>query len=274
MAASRHPSSRATARTGRPNYYGYYSPHSRFLPYLEQGPLFNAINFSVGTWPADTFMSGPPLGLGKDDRLNATALKTTIAIFLCPSDGGPFQDTGTNYRGNTGIGPGLSPWVETPDGGNGLFPEYTAVGLNQVPDGLSHTVAFSERLRGSGGPAINPERDYYKRFGIANTADQIMLACRAAARPNASGFVSSGRYWFWTGRERTLYTHTQSPNGEVPDCTYGGMTPAIDMATARSHHPGGVNALMGDGSVRFASESVSMAVWRGLGTRNGSELVE
>ncbi|MGC8639974.1 MAG: H-X9-DG-CTERM domain-containing protein [Isosphaeraceae bacterium] len=46
------------------------------------------------------------------------------------------------------------------------------------------------------------------------------------------------------------------------------------MATARSWHPGGVNVLMGDGSVRFVRESVSRAVWRALGTRNGGELVE
>jgi prepilin-type processing-associated H-X9-DG protein len=30
-------------------------------------------------------------------------------------------------------------------------------------------------------------------------------------------------------------------------------------------HPGGVNALMGDGSVRFASETINLATWRSLG---------
>ena len=256
------------------NYFGYFSPHCRILPHIEQGALFDAINFGVGTWPSDTYKAGPPPGLGTLDTVNATALNTAVAVFLCPSDGGPFSKTGTNYRGNAGVGPSFAPWVETPDSGNGIFPESTVVRPEQIPDGLSHTVAFSERLRGSGGRPLEPERDYYQRKGIANTADQILLACRAAARPSAGGFVFSGRYWFWTGRERTLYTHAQSPNGEVPDCTYGGMTPAIDMSTARSHHPGGVNALMGDGSVRFVSESIAKEVWRGLGTRNGSEIVE
>ena len=46
------------------------------------------------------------------------------------------------------------------------------------------------------------------------------------------------------------------------------------MATARSHHPGGVNAVMGDGSVRFVGESIATEVWRGLGTRSGHELVD
>jgi hypothetical protein len=35
-----------------------------------------------------------------------------------------------------------------------------------------------------------------------------------------------------------------------------------------------VNVLMGDGSIRFVNENVSLAVWRGLGTRNGGELVD
>ena len=37
---------------------------------------------------------------------------------------------------------------------------------------------------------------------------------------------------------------------------------------------GGVNVLMGDGSVRFALEGIQLPVWRGLGTRNGGEFVD
>ncbi len=43
--------------------------------------------------------------------------------------------------------------------------------------------------------------------------------------------------------------------------------------TARSHHPGGVNALFMDGSVRFAKNSIDGLVWRALGTRAGGEVV-
>ena len=48
----------------------------------------------------------------------------------------------------------------------------------------------------------------------------------------------------------------------------------IDMATARSRHPGGVNVLMGDGSSRFILGTISQEVCAGLGTRNGGELVD
>jgi len=43
-------------------------------------------------------------------------------------------------------------------------------------------------------------------------------------------------------------------------------------ATARSHHPGGVNALWLDGSVRFVPSAVAPAVWRAAGTRAGGEV--
>ena len=40
--------------------------------------------------------------------------------------------------------------AEFPDSGNGIFPEIGPVRMSQVPDGLSHTAAFSERIQGSG----------------------------------------------------------------------------------------------------------------------------
>ena len=40
-----------------------------------------------------------------------------------------------------------------------------------------------------------------------------------------------------------------------------------------SYHPGGVNLLFGDGSVRFMKDSTALSVWRALSTRNGGEIV-
>jgi prepilin-type N-terminal cleavage/methylation domain-containing protein len=42
---------------------------------------------------------------------------------------------------------------------------------------------------------------------------------------------------------------------------------------ARSRHPGGVNTVMADCSLRFVSDNVELAVWKSMGTMNGSETV-
>jgi prepilin-type N-terminal cleavage/methylation domain-containing protein len=260
----------------RPRHYsGLFSIHARVLPYLEKRALYNAINFAVGSAPPES--PGAPSGTwpaeAAANALNATVFESRIAIFLCPSDAGPFEETGGNYRGNTGVGPEGNSGVEYPDSANGLFPEVEFVTMARVPDGLSHTAAFSERIRGSGIEASPiPERDYFSMPASVPTADRLLAACRAASSRNR--FVYGGRWWFWSGRERTLYNHAQVPNGRIPDCLAFAMRPASGMATARSWHPGGVNVLMGDNSLRFVSEPIDRAVWRGLGSRNGRELVD
>ncbi|CAN5901191.1 DUF1559 domain-containing protein [soil metagenome] len=257
----------------------YYSPHARLLPYLDQATLYSSINFESGTFPPER----PGLRLYLHPRyralnaINATASQTRIAHFLCPSDASPLDEAGNNYRANTGVGFHYRPGPGRTDSGNGLMPERTLTSMDRVPDGLSHTTAFSERLRGSGrdGHPMLHRDSYLLELGPYE-ADLLMQACKyAAVRTSPYGtFVFGGRWWFWKGRERTHYTHTQPPNGFVPDCTYGSQPSAMGMMTARSSHPGGVNVLMGDGSVRFAADGIELQIWRALGTRNGGELVD
>ncbi len=261
---------------GRVGYMGFYSVHSRLLPYLDQTTLFDSANFAIGTLPPNA-LGIASLGASEESRnaANATVAATVVDLFLCPSDGGLPGWAGNNYRGNVGIGPGAHTSAEFSDSGNGLFPEAAYVLAASVPDGFSHTAAFSERLRGSGRDDDPiPARDYYPWRTALFTADQLVHGCQAFARPGVGAYVGGGSGWFWSGRERTLYNHAQAPNGSVPDCLAPSMYAALGMATARSLHPGGVNVLMADGSVRFVPESISQPVWRGLGSRNGSELVD
>ena len=256
---------------------GYYSPHSRLLPYLDQRALYDSINFQTGTFPADLF------GFPKRDEFlginvfNQTAIVTVVGGFVCPSDGSPLADASNNYRGNTGVGYSVKTGITRPDSGNGLFPEATSIAMSQVLDGLSHTAAIGERLRGSGRPGFpSDHRDNYDLEGTPFTADILVKSCRLAASGpfRAGGFVYQGRWWFWSGREMTHYNHAQPPNGPVPDCLWGAAATSVGMVGARSAHPSGVNLLMGDGAVRFAGDSTEVRVWRALGTRNGGEIVD
>ena len=49
--------------------------------------------------------------------------------------------------------------------------------------------------------------------------------------------------------------------------------PIYGALTARSYHPGGVNALFGDGSVRFVKSTIDGGTWRALGTIRGGEVI-
>lgn len=202
------PLTSGSAGKREPPYFGFYSVHTRLLPYLEQNTLFQSINFEIGTFPPEDLMSGgdwPPIA-SIGNAANSTASGARVALFLCPSDGLSVEGAGNNYRANVGVGPEAVTSAEHPDSGNGLFGD---VGLTRdayVADGLSHTAAFSERLRGSGQPRMpSPERDYYRSLGFVLDADDLLKACRIQARPsNQSVFGTGGASWFWTGRERTF----------------------------------------------------------------------
>lgn len=251
---------------------GQYScPLVRLLPHLDQAPLFASINFDLEQFPEPPAVVHP---------VNATAYGTTLDVYLCPSDGGDFPPSnGNNYRVNLGVGPSLVQASETPDSSNGAFSWPRPMSARSFPDGLAHTVAFSERLRGTGRTDIRePVRDYGDLgpfpHAVLRDADWALSWCRVASRTNFPGFSGAGSTWFLAGMQTTTYCHAQEPNGVIPDGLHPSYVPQWGIATARSWHHGGVNALMADGSARFVSETISRQVWRGLGTRNGGELVE
>ena len=79
-----------------------------------------------------------------------------------------------------------------------------------------------------------------------------------------------------------LFTTQLAPNNLVPDqlnwcqatppkrapCVWDGNNIFI---SARSYHTGGLNVCLGDGSVRFVTNQVSLPVWQAAGSRNGGE---
>lgn len=62
------------------------------------------------------------------------------------------------------------------------------------------------------------------------------------------------------------------PVGSLFHCTEARDVCTV-FAASRSAHPGGVQSLMCDGSVRFINGTINMAIWRGINTRNGTETV-
>jgi prepilin-type processing-associated H-X9-DG protein len=56
-----------------------------------------------------------------------------------------------------------------------------------------------------------------------------------------------------------------------PPCAPATGGPYRQTVAARSRHPGGVNAALCDGSVRFIGSTINLDTWRWLGTIRGKE---
>jgi len=248
---------------GRLTYPLVYSPQARLLPYLEQANLKELINFNV------TFV-------GADDPnwANATAAKTTISTYVCPSDAervpGKYYGA-TSYVGTVGSG--------LVDKGNlnageidGVFFRNSAIKFKHLVDGATHTIAFSETILGNGTPSAtgsqprDPQREVLL---LPNTTPTTPENCK---NPGAgSWWADRGIRWMQGSYGYSLYNHFYLPNSETCDCNTASR--AFGLTAARSNHPGGVNVLLCDGSARFVGETLELNVWRSLATRRGEDYV-
>jgi prepilin-type processing-associated H-X9-DG protein len=103
----------------------------------------------------------------------------------------------------------------------------------------------------------------------------------------ADNYASYRRYWRWAEADTSYGVSGKPNNGYTPDhgtsewptgaLVIGTVTVAGNNASANdelfSYHRGGVNVVMGDGTVRFLGENVNIVVLRGLVTRNGKEVI-
>jgi prepilin-type processing-associated H-X9-DG protein len=92
-----------------------------------------------------------------------------------------------------------------------------------------------------------------------------------------------GSKWLYGAPGHSMYNHIRPPNDiSGPDCRGGEPHSTKNVAlwsvlshnvTAHSRHPGGVHAVFGDGHVQFINNSINLATWQALGSRNGGEVV-
>ena len=260
--------------------YARWSCNSQLLMFLEQGTLFNSINFSLppetpGMAGAVPFMPA----YQNPGRENASSSRTQVAAFLCPSDAPPLSEWpgGTNYLGNlqtwacdlSESNPSTNAPTESP---RGIFYFASSVKLAEVTDGTSQTAFFSEKIRGQGVP--NPQTDQLI-FTNQVSLDATYQACRALPTTALPLTSRQGMSWVMGEMCCTSYNHVAPPNNRscaAPNFP-GNMANMAMQVPPSSRHPAGVNTLFGDGSVKFLKDTVSLATWRALGTRNGGETV-
>ncbi len=281
--------------------WGGWSPQAQLLPYLEQTQIYNACNFMVVN-----------RGNGQGERINTTATTTTINSFLCPSSTLP---TGTwygrNWPGNcyfASTGSSLMYLGDQAAIPNGIFMvNGRPIGLRDIQDGSSQTVAFGEwrigdfndsqfsiqDIAGQSAPGVwtATSRDLIGQTqnmplgagliqGALNACAQCWKAnsCPSHNGSNGGGtqFSFNGRLWSQPIYAVSLGNVLVPPNSPYPYCQWENGDSDTDSAGIfglTSFHSGGANVCMADGSVRFIKSSVNWPTLWAIGSRAQGEAV-
>ncbi len=220
------------------------------LPYMEQGNLYNATR----CWDAS---GKPTIGLGIEDGGGLPPgqgyvwINQPVKSYLCPADP---TNPGGGGDGSTGWA-AVGSYVY-----NGMVFPADWCGYNRFPasivDGTSNTIFMTETYSGA---------NY-------NKSDQTLWwwDYNSFETPSWSNGDCGGLGYYgptYTPMIQPLPSYCQNT---TISWTWGGAA-SVCMCRAVSPHTGGINAAMGDGSVRFISSGVSSTTWFSACTPTGGE---
>ncbi len=266
-----------------------FAAYAYLLPYMDQGPLYNATNFNLNPDNAPSAAVAGENGLQPE---NTTSLFTNINSLLCPSDFFvPRSDFKAlhNYPLNTGTTFPVSPLNPTGIPVTGIFFENSAIGVQGIMDGSSNTVCISETIISDGIPGHWDGVTPTNGFVLALNGDDLTYGPQLINYPaDCSGAglklnMTRGVIWIYGAPGHSMYNHVRTPNDRGVDCR-GGLPHSSDTnywwnqlshnIAARSRHVGGVHSLFCDGKVSFIKNTVALNVWIALGSRAGNEIVQ
>jgi prepilin-type N-terminal cleavage/methylation domain-containing protein len=277
-----------------------WSVHSQILPFLEQETTTAQLNFTFRPeWVGNstvtarlmrTFVcpSDPGAAVGRTDDYTDDLGNNVLQ--------GPVY--GSNYGFSMGdwyvwggMGPGPLVLTEAP---RSPFYVNSSVRVSAVSDGMSKTLIAAEVKTFQ-----NLIRDcqtgthglpFIQGVNAVPPVGAEPASLSPGPNPYVSGcelkIASSHTQWFDGSVHHTGVTTAWTPNratarldsGKSYDCDLTGRReqkgekgPTFAAITSRSFHAAGVNLVLGDGSVRFASDSIDGSVWRALGTIAGGE---
>jgi prepilin-type N-terminal cleavage/methylation domain-containing protein/prepilin-type processing-associated H-X9-DG protein len=284
-----------------------WSAFARSSPFLEQGAFYSAINFSLTYSAAEnTTVSNTPLsflfcpsdsGSHIDD---ATLGQTLTATTSYGTSDGDWYVWSVNWGATNSVGPM----------NKNLFGPNFSRSIAMVTDGLSNTLMASEGYIGhaqmrqcSKSPSSSPSDASVGTFtptnvpapGPNSTAalNQLINSCGVATGKAQAGGPIGHTRWCNGGVYYSGFTTAMPPNmnistasrasgfanfGKVQSMDWDWIDendggPTYMSLSASSYHPGGVNTLFADGSVRFVKNTVNPVTWRGLGTIAGGEVI-
>lgn len=273
------------------------------LPFLEETALYDAISsryenedgFVFAPWGKhpDKFTGDPYYRLWD----------AHVQAFVCPSD--PASDKSkkdvndfgrVSYvmsRGDTIMN---NDFVPQP---RGMFGFMVQNSFEDIQDGSSNTIMFSERRIATNDNYTNVQtgiardRGTIAGTGIADEPRGDPSRCAVTKGMNNQLLYDivprplSGQRWCDGRPVFTGFTTVLPPN--APSCISDLEWWYWGIFTPSSYHPGGVNGLMGDSSVRWVSDTINVGdltlpevvsgpspygVWGALGSRSGGELLK
>ena len=272
-----------------------FSTLARLLQHIEGNSLFNAINFN---YEYNDLSGG-----------NLTGCSAVVNTFLCPSAvrQGSGRDsvntTNSPEEASLNIGYGYFDYAPT------IYTDINVINGTPTTGGAGATQAVPYRNRNATAAGMlknNKTAISEITDGTSNTIAMIECAGRderylsqyadgnASQTPNTIGYpypvrgqgvsvVGPHRFWRWADPGNAFGVSGQ-PNNPAPVAqfvresttwptsspTQGGNGGANEEPFA--YHPGGVNALMGDGSVRFLKSSINLGAFRAILTLAGGEV--
>ncbi len=243
-----------------------WSVLAELTPYLEQSNVYRTLDLDYPLYGGPD--SDPPYSVFPPNRDGVALI---VPIFLCPSD------RFTQVRDDRGPGNYVACAGSGANGGDatdadGSFFVNSRIRLTDILDGTSNTAAMSESLLGPGtgsnytitDPALVDPQTMYRSLGFSDTLSEANCAGTTEWRTHRGSTWADGAY------PNGLYNHYYRPNDNEPDCLRHSNP---GWRAARSRHPGGVNILLGDGSVHFIVDTVDLSAWRALSTINNGEVI-
>lgn len=248
------------------------------LPYIDQQACYEH-------WTDDRY----PIVFANSGSDSAYCAFATgdINTFRCPSDTREFPLGANSYACNAGMyhaSPvGSVSFAKSMSAANGVFNNKFAgvdpngvpvatgpdVGIDDITDGLSQTLLFSE----------NMNAQPWHRVGFATAKDLVVPVNGSEIRYPASARYAQGLVWHYehdrgmgdAPKVATVHRINGAPDGRELASLM--MTPnnAADLARPSSPHPTGVNAVFADGSIRMISNTVDYQVYQAMLTPNGKQ---
>lgn len=280
---------------------------SYILPYMEQGPLYNALTAAGDTnrmWlpPNGGGASNAPIGGGIggtsiDQIVNASAAGrsrvnnailnavggtpaayTVIPTYLCPSDILPTQKNGnaygkTNYVGNLG---NTRTWnAGTGDVAYGCGGTTGAKQNGMLLQANNNDTTWVTSLvtctDGNSNTFLVGEATTSLNVTLTNTNSQ-QFPIWAGGNGGCNGTTSVGNHLRVADNINYVSPTYPAPNYQAPyGLASGSATLAANDAAFGSQHTGGANFGMADGSVRFVRTTVNPAAYAAAASRNGGE---